>query len=450
MVSWVKDGYVLNSMKSNDSHSSSDLFQEVLGEKDYGEWELIPSPKPTAEDKSVFGNFVSVYASFSKSFAIEALKNLKQSSNDVVLDPYSGAGTTLAAAGEIGLASHGFDLSPFSVVLGKLRFATKHAHLKDIEAELECVDHDIDQLLSQDTVDLFARADLRYLLSLLPVSGQNNVCGWLNQSLTKHDTNLSDEEYAFFCAVVAANKSAKVSTGSNPVWIRKLLMNEPGDQAKLKSLTKQFQILLCANSSTSMASHPTVQFADAREMPIDDASIDIALFSPPYLNRLDYFVNNLPTNMVLCDLAGIDNQIIRKDMIGSTKIRTKGTSPFPVGSYCQRLLNDIWNHPSKASRSYYYWNFTEYIKATYRVSEELDRVMKPAGRGAIVIQDSFYKDVRVLTHQIVKEAMEAQGFKCRIARRETVKGHMGRMSPRQIAYANEKTLFESVLVFSRC
>lgn len=127
IVSWVKRGYVVESMKPNDSHSSSDLFHEVLGEKDYGEWELIPSPKPTAEDKATFGQFVSVYASFSNSFAVEALQNLKQSSNEVVLDPYSGAGTTLAAAGKVGLASHGFDLSPFSVALGKLRLSTSHA-----------------------------------------------------------------------------------------------------------------------------------------------------------------------------------------------------------------------------------------------------------------------------------------------------------------------------------
>jgi tRNA G10 N-methylase Trm11 len=426
----------------------TDLFQFTSGNDQNGNWELTSSPKPTAQDKQVFGKFASVYASFSQIFALDALKNLARRPNDVVLDPYSGVGTTLAAANSLGLRSHGFDLSPFSVTLSKLRFSTAIQERRF----LELIDNNTNtpkaDFFSEVTTALFSKSDLYLLASLLPKVSRESGRDWLRSALENPDAIWTENAYVFFCTVVAANKSANVATGSNPVWIRKLLEGEPLAQSNLEVLAKQFFQKLRAIEINGNAPVPSVQLADARAMPIESDTIDIALFSPPYLNRLDYFVTNFPANMVLCDVADRDSERIRRDMIGSTKISRKGSSPYPIGKYCQSLLNEIWNHESKASRTYYYWNFVEYIRSTYEVSQELRRVIKQDGRGAIVIQDSFYKDIRVLTHQIIIESLLAQGFACEIVRRETVKGHMGRMSPTQLSYANEKTLYEYVIAFS--
>jgi hypothetical protein len=435
-------------MKGQKQNSPTDLFQLTLGNDQDRNWELTPSPKPTAKDKQLFGNFASIYASFSHTFAIEALKNLTRGSNEVVLDPFSGVGTTLAAANELGMDSNGFDLSPFSVALSKLRFSKaipERVFLEYIDrgADLPMVD-----LYSGETTKLFSSNDLDLMASLVPRNEKDAAHDWLRTIFEDPDVTLSEQEYVFFCTVIAANKAANVATGSNPVWVRKLLEGEPLAQSKLEVLAKEFSQRLRSIKLNSGAPVPRVQLADARVMPIESGSIDISLFSPPYLNRLDYFVSNFPANMVFCDIAGRDAESIRREMIGSTKINRKGSSPYPVGEYCRSLLNDIWNHASKASRTYYYWNFVEYITSTYEVSEELRRVMKSGGRGAIVVQDSFYKDIRVLTHQIIMESLLAQGFTCEIARRETVKGHMGRMSPTQLSYADEKTLYEYVIIFS--
>lgn len=437
-------------MWERDKEIPTDLFQsdKSASNRTYGIWETASSPKPSSLDKNIFGHFVSVYASFSHSFAIDALKILARKPSEVVLDPYFGVGTALAAANQLGLSSIGFDLSPFSVALAKLRFA-KAPKQSTLETALKSQRTTPSlSAFSPETLSLFSRNDLSLIASLLPTNDTEEQRYWLRSILSSTQAQIDHKAYALLCAIIAANKSAKVATGSNPVWIRKLLEGEPSKDTKLEFLTKALGEMLGALSNRSDAPPPQVQLADARSMPIETNSIDIAIFSPPYLNRLDYFVTNYPANMLLCDLSGIDADKTRKKMVGTTKIVRKDTLPYPIGEYCRSILNDIWNHPSKASKSYYYWNYADYIRSTYEVSSELRRVIKPGGRGAIVIQDSFYKDLRVLTHQIVLESLVAHGFRCQIARRETVRGHMGRMSPRQKKYTQEKTLYEYVIEFS--
>ncbi|WP_191287522.1 DNA methyltransferase [Aliiroseovarius zhejiangensis] len=396
----------------------------------------------------MFGHFVSVYASFSHSFAIDALNILATKRSEIVLDPYAGAGTTLGAANELGLPSIGLDLSPFSVALAKLRFSTA-PHQNSFDKVLSSRNPNPSlNAFSSETASLFNDSDLALIASLIPKEGMDQQRNWLRSIFSTSESQLDDSAYVLLCAIIAANKSAKVTTGSNPVWIRKLLAGEPSRDTKLEILTNTFAEMLRSLNIRHGAPLPQARLADARSMPIETDSVDIAIFSPPYLNRLDYFVSNYPANMVLCDLSGIDAETTRKEMIGTTKIVSKDVSPYPIGEYCKSLLNEIWNHSSKASKSYYYWNYVDYIRSTYEVSAELRRVMKANGRGAIVIQDSFYKELRVLTHQIVLESLVAHGFRCNVTRRETVKGHMGRMSPRQTKYATEKTLYEYVLEFS--
>ncbi|MFH4098718.1 hypothetical protein WAI83_18700, partial [Acinetobacter baumannii] len=340
------------------------------------------------------------------------------------------------------MPSIGIELSPFSVALAKLRFTT--APQKKIFDGLLASRNPNPSLnaFSSETASLFNEPDLALISSLLPQEVVDPQTNWLRNIFSTTEPQLDDSTYVLLCAIIAANKSAKVTKGSNPVWIRKLLEGEPYSDTKLEILTKTIAEMLRSLNFRQDAPTPQVRLADARSMPIETDSIDIAIFSPPYLNRLDYFVSNYPANMLLCDLSGIDAETTRKALIGTTKIVGKDVSPYPIGDYCKSLLNEIWNHPSKASKSYYYWNYVDYIRSTYEVSAELRRVIKPTGRGAIVIQDSFYKELRVLTHQIVVESLLAQGFRCQIARRETVKGHMGRMSPKQSKYPNDKTLFE--------
>lgn len=435
-------------MWERDKNIPTDLFQSVKSNERHHAWERVHSPKPSIHDKNLFGHFVSVYASFSRSFALDALNILATKRSEIVLDPYFGAGTTLSAANELGMPSIGIELSPFSVALAKLRFTT--APQKEIFDGLLASRNPNPSLnaFSSETASLFNEPDLALIASLLPQEVVDPQTNWLRNIFSTTEPQLDDSTYVLLCAIIAANKSAKVTKGSNPVWIRKLLEGEPYSDTKLEILTKTIAEMLRSLNFRQDAPTPQVRLADARSMPIETDSIDIAIFSPPYLNRLDYFVSNYPANMLLCDLSGIDAEATRKELIGTTKIVGKDVSPYPIGDYCKSLLNEIWNHPSKASKSYYYWNYVDYIRSTYEVSAELRRVIKPTGRGAIVIQDSFYKELRVLTHQIVLESLLAQGFRCQIARRETVKGHMGRMSPKQTKYANDKTLFEYVVEFS--
>jgi hypothetical protein len=104
-------------------------------------------------------------------------------------------------------------------------------------------------------------------------------------------------------------------------------------------------------------------------------------------------------------------------------------------------------HPSKASDTYYYWNYSRYFSDICQVLTNLKRLARKKARGAMVVQNSFYKELVVATPTIIVEMAEQLGFRSRVARREIVRSHIGVLSPRQTRYVPRKVLEECVLRF---
>ena len=178
---------------------------------------------------------------------------------------------------------------------------------------------------------------------------------------------------------------------------------------------------------------------------------DFCLTSPPYLNRLDYVVAHLPELSILKYVAPVDIERLRSAMIGTTKIVQKDNSPIPTewGSSCRVTLEKVWNHQAYASRRYYYYTYRQYFARLYASLGKLTKHLRKNAQGAIVIQNSFYKDLKISTPNIASEMLQSMDWQSKIVRTEYVKAHMGRMSPEQATYAPNKTLGEAVIHFYR-
>ena len=185
--------------------------------------------------------------------------------------------------------------------------------------------------------------------------------------------------------------------------------------------------------------------SDFLDKNIQIGSIDRILTSPPYLNRLDYVVSHKPEIAILTGFIPLSIEGLREKMMGTTKMIERVEPKEEWGEECLLLIDKIRNHPSKASSTYYYKFFLQYFDCCMKMFSRFRDVCNDDALGALVVQDSFYKDVRVPLTAILSDMARNYGITTHKWRSEEVKGHIGSMNPAQKSYVPTKVLEETVL-----
>jgi hypothetical protein len=263
---------------------------------------------------------------------------------------------------------------------------------------------------------------------------------------------LDSEAITILSLALGARHCARVVKGSNPIWYRKISQGNTSI-AKLREIAHTIGMRIIRDiesNAPNIRAHARFVNADSANLELD-SSFGICLTSPPYLNRLDYAVAHLPELSVLSYVIPLNIEVLRSQMIGTTKIVAKDDEPIPDewGSLCKKVLNTIRYHKSYASERYYYFTFKQYFARLYESLGSLSKVMDTRSQGLMVLQDSYYKDLNVPTQSIVIDMLKSLLWRAEIVRDQAVKVHMGRMNPRQSKYAPTKTLHESIVYFVR-
>ena len=412
---------------------------------------LLPSPKVQLADRTGVHSWYHDYAAFSEKFALAAIEALAFSRNLIVFDPFLGSGTSLVAAAKLGLPFIGNELSPFSALISRAKVARNATHQKVLKI--------LDTLPQEgfDGVGLiskwYSETDLRYangIMQRISKMVRKSEIELMQALLDDTSGKYDDIVVALTAILLSARHSAKLATGSNPVWTR---LAQKGEIYRRPSLSKiardKAQMMLSDLQglvSNAKMSSTRVLLGDARAIQLPDNSVDLIITSPPYLNRLDYVISQLPQLLLLSLQYRFNIDVLRKDMVGTTKIVEKGEPDSAWGATCIHILEKIKTHKSKASDTYYYWNFYKYFKDMYQSFNELKRVARPNARGVLVIQNSHYKDISIPVSNIFVEMGQNIGFEIRKIKQHSVKTHMGLLSPQQRQYSPNKTLEEAILL----
>lgn len=186
----------------------------------------------------------------------------------------------------------------------------------------------------------------------------------------------------------------------------------------------------------------------ATGLPFDNDEFEGAITSPPYATRIDYVKGTLPE---LAVLGAAPSEIcqLRKTATGSPVVRGS-TQPHVqdlASRYARRLVNRILRHSSKGSGSYYAPWMRNYLVNLQLGLKEIDRTVARNGRIAVVIQDSFYKEVHVDMQRVVQEAMHEYGRTLVHRRDYPAKNLRSRMNPRARRHLSRRENSESLLVF---
>ncbi len=408
----------------------------------------LPSPKMTPSDRMGVHRWHREYAAFSEKFAQASIEALMERGDETIFDPFLGSGTSLVAATKFNLKFFGSELSPFSALLSRTKAAYK-ADNNLVFSILGNVCHsEIDQT---ETIASFSKCDIEYAANV--VANIEEMCGKSGKSLLQglimgDGVNWDSYRVALLSVILSARNVSKLSQGSNPVWFKHQDTDVVSDgKPSLSELSvvmaKEMMKDLAAASIDS--NDVNVICADARSLPFESEIFDILITSPPYLNRLDYVVNQLPEILLLSLVEKQDLELLKRNMIGTTKIVEKGEPSAEWGRACNDILKEIWNHKSKASNTYYYWNYYKYFKDMYAVFGELRRLARGKAKGLLVVQNSHYKELQIPVADIFMEMGASLNISMQEVKNIIVKSHMGLLSPEQRLYASKKTLNESVL-----
>jgi hypothetical protein len=420
----------------------------------------IQSPKREALRNRRWYDF---YAMYSSQFVDSAFQKLNVGEKDWILDPWNGIGTTTSAAWRLGINAVGLDINPAMVLIAKGRLL-RHADVARL-FELGKIIEQMEKparfcLPEADPLqDFFVERGVEF------VRGIERALQFylgMNEDAASRDVAWVERcSPLLACLYVAMFRSVRKFFGafntSNPTWFKKPVSGHRASftwecfkELVVDSLLDALRIVEDDHSLLPVESPDVrVVLCDSRQIQLQSQKVSLTMTSPPYCTRIDYAVATLPELMVLGFGEG-DFRRLRKSMIGTPAIDSDmDDSEQVIGSdACAALLKTISGHSSYAAARYYSKTFKQYFAGVFRSLRGIDRLTTARGRAVIVVQDSYFKDVKIDLPVIYREYLEYLGWHLieQTKFKTRTKGEIHRFARR---YRQRAGATESVLMFEK-
>ncbi|MEU8814934.1 hypothetical protein [Actinoplanes sp. NPDC048796] len=404
------------------------------------------------------------YAGYTQEFVEDMLRHLAVPSGGVVLDPWNGAGTTTVAAAAAGLNVRGFDVNPAAVIIGRARLIGSDVADSLVPIALDICDRAASMRVKSNDSDLlgtwFGPVTAGEIRALERATCRVLIDADSDSGFIGYDTSLRHSPLAslFYVALFRTVRNlVKKYVPSNPSWIKNPSGRRLGVPrsdlhdlfAKAVQLSNPYQgqLEIPLPTRDSMAS---VEVASSINLPLETASVDAVVSSPPYCTRLDYVKATLPELAVL-GLGKGDIRQLRDQMIGTPTIAglSSDVRPDQWGAAAADLLARVTAHSSVASATYYRKYYTQYFQGMWTSLNELHRVVKAGSPAVLVVQDSFYKDIHVDLPALVGDMSKAAGWSAWRRLNFNVPRTMAAINPRSRRYRENFAATESAVVLTR-
>jgi len=377
------------------------------------------------------------------------------------MDPWNGSGTTTSSAALNGCKAVGFDLNPVMAVVAKARLLPQHEVasiaplLADIlkKAALARGGPDV-----KDPLQIWFAPDAAIAVRRIEQAIYRLLVSTDDRGALDSIQDLSSLAAFFYVALFGAVRSMLHRfKGSNPTWITRPRTANARTRPAASSVRQSFANYVgqMVASSPSLGGEweycgpdSTIRVASSESLPVRRGTIDFVLSSPPYCTRIDYGIATSPELAVLGFRVDAHLRELRARLIGTPTIHTETPNPEAAwGSACSEVLERISNHPSKAAKAYYYKTYVQYFAAMARSFSEMSRCLKRRGRCVVVVQDSYFKDVRIDLAAIFAEMALASSLELRRQVDFPLSRTFGSINRRSRDYRSASSATESVLCF---
>lgn len=306
--------------------------------------------------------------------------DLTEVRSGTVLDPFCGSGTTLEVARKRGLPSIGVDINPIACLISRVRSSSwvdgDERHLRSHLAGLRAAAAGATSIGDEFTE--IPRLDHWFPdYAQIALSGAVRYARGIPTDDPWHDR------------VAAAISAATVRVSRQDSDTRYAAIDKAGDQitvaeALVRSLVKTGAWLERNASGYDPQATSLVLNRDARDLsPIDDESVSLACFSPPYPNAYEYWLYHKYRMYWL----GFDAISVRESEIGARPHYSK--------------KNGLTEH-----------DFADQMEEILR---EVQRVLRPGSRAVVVIGDSVIGGREIDNGALIADVGQTVGFSTEFA-----------------------------------
>ena len=394
------------------------------------EWRHWVTPK-AARGKAIHRWYLFPH-SFTGDLVHALIDEWELDAQDRILDPFTGAGTTLLAAKERGVSSSGYDLSPLAVLVSN----TKTAFLS--RTRLESAWQKLSRQLTQNRPAVMRRVYSELVCKAFP----DGRLGALDAVAARvDDIDCSEEERNFFRLALLAVLPHFSHAVANGGWLR--WTNEGADSdAVVKSFSERVELMLSdvRGDACSRPNRWKAKVADARALPDCDETYSAVITSPPYPNRHDY-----------TRVFGVELMFEFLDWETSRQLRHQSFHSHPearpkrpsANEYLPpELLEENVSHVKDARLQRM---LRGYFLDMYLCLREVTRVTRAGARIAFVVGNARYGGKSILVDEFTAELGERTGLVCQEIRAVRWRGNSAQQMGRYGRVASR----ESVVMFEK-
>lgn len=331
---------------------------------------------------------------------------------DLVVDPMCGAGTTLIESAIMGRRFWGCDIDPIAGLVS--RVAT--TPLADFKTREEFVDK-VKGLLLKVWKELKGP---RLNTVVIPSDKDfPNVLLWFREEVLRElllirDIVLEEEEKGFrdFGLLALSSIVRGVSNADprdifpqrdsdNPIRERKDTLKEFEN-----SVWEKYEKVVSFSRKAKGRKYGEVRCADAREIELEDKSVDLVFTSPPYAYAIDYARVQQLSTLLLC-MANEEFREYRRKYVGTDRVSLKSE----VGSYegiefAENEIQRVLDVDRKCGLVLH-----QYFRDMYGITDECHRILKSDGYLIYVVGNSTVKKTCFRTSEVFQNICESVGFK---------------------------------------
>jgi DNA modification methylase len=314
---------------------------------------------------------------------------------DIVLDPFCGSGTVLLRSRGQGLQSVGVDLNPLACLI----------------ANVKCSQYEISRL-RETAKRVFLRIERTSSNQMVAFEG---IDYWFEKDVQRdlarilssiaHVRNKSNQDFFKVClsSIIRSVSNADPHIPP-PVFskrMRKVVQNRKLDTVGIFNarVVRNLEIMERTSVGPKNNHKPLIVCGDVRALPLSDASINLVLTSPPYLDAQKYMRTlNLETQWLGLisqeQVRRIKRRIIGTEVVPSTHVSTIGLSSADT------WISRIRRFDKSGLRAAIVYEFLLQMKESIK---EISRVMRPSGVFALVTADNTVAGMVIPFHDIFVE-----------------------------------------------
>lgn len=410
---------------------------------------LVKSDKKTVYEALGRNSIHPFPARMAPGIALEALGNSKKSLR--VLDPMVGSGTVLAVARANGHQAIGVDLDPLAVLL-----AGVWTSIVDVER----VKSKASEVLKNARIN-FKKLSVR---NAYPIGGNDEtrefVRFWFDAYTRRQLAALSKairgvEERAVRNVLWCGFSRLIITKKSGVSLAMDLSHSRPHkkfERAPVKPFNKFLDSVNVVVSNCHQGNgkeagpNVVVRHGDARQLNIANASIDLVLTSPPYLNAIDY-MRCSKFSLVWMGYGIDDLRKIRGSSVGANASLEVAVESEWVKKLIKELkLSPALSNKDEAILSRYIWDMSCALS-------EVSRVLRLGGRAVYVVGDSNIRGTFVRNSSIVASVAKSHGLSMIFRRSRQLPANRRYLPPPKLVRATDslsgRMRREVVMVFKK-